>query len=84
VTVGSGFQLWIEERDKAVWHLSKDPSGRGRFEVACGWKMTKNDRRIYPKKANEPGPPEAQRCHSCVGGYPDLRNRPASGPYDSE
>ena len=61
------FQLWIEERDKAVWHLSQGRIGPQRFRVVCGWEMTDVDRNIYPQKSGEPGPPEAQRCHSCIG-----------------
>ena len=63
-----GFQLWIEERDKAVWHLVTDRHSARRYQVACGWEMTENDSRIYPKKPDEPGPPKPQRCHSCVTG----------------
>jgi hypothetical protein len=61
------FQLWIEERDKAVWHLATRRSDRLMFRVVCGWQMTPVDKRVYPQKPSEPGPPEPQRCHSCVG-----------------
>lgn len=53
---GVGYQLWIEERDKAVWHLATDRHSSRRYRVVCGWEMTENDSRIYPKKPHEPGP----------------------------
>ena len=65
-----GFQLWIEERDKAVWHLATERLTPRTYRVACGWQMTRDDSTIYPQKPHEPGPPEAQRCHSCLAEAP--------------
>jgi hypothetical protein len=61
-----GFQLWIEEHDKAVWHLVTERTKPRLFAVACGWQMTPLDTSIYPQKPGEPGPPEPLRCRSCV------------------
>ena len=60
-------QLWIEERDKSVWHLATERLTPRTFRVVCGWEMTADDTRIYPQKASEPGPAHARRCHSCIG-----------------
>ncbi len=71
-----GFELWIEERDKAVWHLATSRSGRRRWQVACGWEMTPADSRIYPKKHAEAGPAAEDRCRTCVA-------RPTAIPIDA-
>ena len=61
-----GFQLWIEEHDKAVWHLVTERVMPRSFRVMCGWRMTPADTRIYPAKPGEPGPSAESRCRSCV------------------
>ena len=60
------YQLWIEERDKAVWHKVTNRMTGATYAVVCGWEMTANDRVIYPQKSSEPGPLEERRCNSCV------------------
>ena len=30
-------QLWIEETDKAVWHLANGRTAPLRYTVVCGW-----------------------------------------------
>ena len=63
-----GFQFWIEEHDKGVWHLATQRLNPRSYRVACGSRMTRADARIYPHKPWELGPSEAQRCRACVGG----------------
>jgi hypothetical protein len=61
-----GFKLWIEEHDKAVWHLVTERRTPRLFRVVCGWEMTPSDTSVYPQKPGEPGPPKALRCRGCV------------------
>ena len=60
-------QLWIEEQDKAVWHLANGRTGRLRYTVVCGWVLPARPTRIWPQKHTEIGPPQEQRCHTCIG-----------------
>lgn len=68
-------QLWIEEHDKAVWHLATKRLTPRSFRVACGWEMTPMDTRVYPQKSTEAGPPVAERCRTCVGDGAEKRQR---------
>ena len=61
-----GFQLWIEEHDKAVWHLVTERVTPRSYRFVCGWRMTPTDKRIYPRKPQDPGPPAEVRCRSCL------------------
>lgn len=57
--------IWIEETGKAVWHRVSAPVIDGHIPAACGWRMNVHHGRIWPEKANAPGPPAAERCHNC-------------------
>lgn len=37
------------------------------YHAACGWHLTPYRGRIWPEKRIDEGPPEADRCHTCVG-----------------
>ena len=60
-------QLWIEETDKAVWHLANGRTAPLRYTVVCGWVLPARPTRVWPQKSYELGPPQGQRCHSCIG-----------------
>ena len=60
-----GLELWIEEHDKAVWHLATQRVTPRSFRVVCGWRMTPTDTRIYPRKPGDPALPVEARCRSC-------------------
>lgn len=60
-------QLWFEESDKRVWHLMTKKPGPMNYRAACGWHLVPYTGRVWPQKAHEPGPPDLERCRSCVG-----------------
>ncbi|HEX6434407.1 MAG TPA: hypothetical protein VFZ87_09185 [Gemmatimonadales bacterium] len=57
--------IWIEEAETAVWHRVSARVADGYIPAACGWRMNVHHGRIWPVKPNAPGPPDAERCHSC-------------------
>ena len=57
--------IWIEETDKAVWHRVRR-EGPGRLVADCGWHFVPWQGRIWAVRLHEPGPDNAERCHSCV------------------
>jgi hypothetical protein len=59
--------IWIEERDKAVWHsaVSRETEPLT-YRAACGWVVSIRHGRIWPQKLHDPGPPDDDRCRSCV------------------
>ena len=60
------YTIWIEERDKAVWHgIVRRKSGLI-YEAGCGWELSARAGRIWPLKHDDPGPPTDERCHSCM------------------
>ena len=60
-------QLWIEEADKAVWHLITYRERARSFRAACGWTLDPVRGRIWPQKPGEDGPAQEARCYTCVG-----------------
>lgn len=58
--------LWFEEPDKKVWQLMTRKAPLD-YRAACSWHLTPVTGRVWPQKGREPGPPEEQRCRSCVG-----------------
>ncbi len=58
--------LWIEEREKHVWHRSVGRIGPLTYRAACGWRMGIRDSRVWPITGSDPGPAPPQRCHACV------------------
>ena len=61
-----GFQLWIKEPDKAVWHRVTRGEGGGLYVAECGWTVSLNQGLMWPQKSNEAGPAVGERCHDCV------------------
>lgn len=59
--------LWFEESDKRVWHRMTKREGHMNYHAVCGWHLSPVTGRIWPQKAGDPGPPEADRCRTCVG-----------------
>ncbi len=57
--------LWVEERDKAVWHRAVDRVDPRRYIMACGWELSLHDGRVWPQKGYEVGPPEDEQCVDC-------------------
>lgn len=57
--------LWIEERDKPVWHRVVTRVHALQYRAACGWDLSAREGRIWSQKPGESGPEPAQRCHSC-------------------
>ena len=64
------FRLWIEETDKSVWHRATSRTAPLRYRAACGWELDSRPSRVWPQKPTEPGPPDEQRCHTCVAEEP--------------
>ena len=58
--------LWFEEFDKRVWHLMTRRAPLV-YHAACGWNLVPYTGRVWPQKGHEPGPPEPERCRTCVG-----------------
>lgn len=59
--------LWIEERDKPVWHRVVTRVGSLQYKAVCGWDLSAREGRIWSQKPNESGPERADRCHACIG-----------------
>lgn len=59
--------LWFEESDKQVWHLMTRRVAPLDYHAACGWHLAPYTGRVWPQKDHELGPPESERCRSCVG-----------------
>jgi hypothetical protein len=57
--------LWIEERDKPVWHRVAARVASLEYLAACGWELSARDGRVWAQKPGDPGPPVETRCHSC-------------------
>ena len=64
-------RLWIEERDKPVWHRALKRVASLDYVAACGWELSAREGRVWPQKPRDPGPAAATRCHTCVGDEPD-------------
>jgi hypothetical protein len=59
--------LWVEEKDKAVWHRATGRVERTLYRAVCGWQLDVRQGRVWPQKRGQFGPPEDERCHTCVG-----------------
>ena len=59
--------LWVEEKGKAVWHRATVRVVRTLYRAVCGWQLDMRQGRVWPQKPVEPGPPEDERCRTCVG-----------------
>ena len=59
-------QLWLEETDKAVgtWQWShRSPEIYGRVRLGSAGQTGAG----LPQKSHETGPPQEERCHTCIG-----------------
>jgi hypothetical protein len=61
----AGVTIWIEERDKRVWHRAESHLGYYLYRAKCRWELDTREGRIYPQRSGEPGPPIEERCHDC-------------------
>ena len=64
-------KLWIEERDKPVWHRVVTRVASLDYRAACGWELSAREGRVWPQKTSDLGPVPETRCHSCGDGGPD-------------
>ena len=62
--------LWIEERDKPVWHRVVTRVDSLEYRAVCGWELSAREGRIWAQKPLEAGPQPADRCRACVGAEP--------------
>jgi hypothetical protein len=59
--------LWIEERDKPVWHRVATRVRALEYRAACGWELSAREGRIWSQKPHDVGPKVEDRCHTCIG-----------------
>lgn len=64
-------ELWIEQAGpKVVWHRSVGRLGSARYRAACGGEMNLLEGRLWAVKPGQPGPPNAERCQTCLAQEP--------------
>lgn len=60
------YDLWLADKDQAVWHRAAVRLEGLVYRAACGWQVDAWQGLVWPQSAVDAGPPQGDRCRTCT------------------